>query len=284
MKKLMKILALVMVAAMALTLFAGCGEKPATTDETTTAANGETEAPAAKLTATDGVLVMATNASFPPYEFVGDDGAFAGIDVEIAGLIAEKLGLQLEIQDVEFGSIIGGVQSGKFDMGMAGMTVNEERLQSVNFSTTYATGVQSIIVKEDSEFNSFDDFFKEDGSVKDIMIGVQQDTTGDIYVSDTVENGGVGGDHVTQYKTGNDAVQALVSGKVDAVIIDNEPAKSYVSVNEGLKILETAYANEDYAICVAKNNTALLDAINAALAELTAEGKVDEIIGKYIAK
>ncbi|MBR4726433.1 MAG: transporter substrate-binding domain-containing protein [Clostridia bacterium] len=284
MKKLMKILAIVMVAAMALTLFAGCGEKPAPADDTTTAANGETEAPAAKLTATDGVLVMATNASFPPYEFVGDDGAFAGIDVEIAGLIAEKLGLQLEIQDVEFGSIIGGVQSGKFDMGMAGMTVTDERLQSVNFSTTYATGVQSIIVKEGSEIASFDDFFNEDGSVKDIMIGVQQDTTGDIYVSDTVENGGVGEDHVTQFKTGNDAVQALVAGKVDAVIIDNEPAKSYVDSNPGLKILDTAYTEENYAICVAKTNTALLDAINAALAELTAEGKVAEIIGKYIAE
>ena len=285
MKKLVKILAIVMVAAMTLALFAGCGEKPAPSTDTTTAApeNGET-VPAAKMTATDGVLVMATNASFPPYEFVGDDGAFAGIDVEIAGLIAEKLGLQLEIQDVEFGSIIGGVQSGKFDMGMAGMTVTDERLQSVNFSTTYATGVQSIIVKEGSEIASFDDFFNEDGSVKDLMIGVQQDTTGDIYVSDTVENGGVGEDHVTQFKTGNDAVQALVAGKVDAVIIDNEPAKSYVAANEGLKILDTAYTEENYAICVAKSNTALLDAINAALADLTAEGKIDEIIGKYIAK
>ena len=285
MKKLIKILAIVMVAAMTLALFAGCGEKPAPATDTTTAApeNGETAAPAAKMTATDGVLVMATNASFPPYEFVGDDGAFAGIDVEIAGLIAEKLGLKLEIQDVEFGSIIGGVQSGKFDMGMAGMTVTDERLQSVNFSTTYATGVQSIIVKEDSEITKFDDFFNEDGSVKDIMIGVQQDTTGDIYCSDDAPDG-VGADHVTQFKTGNDAVQALVSGKVDAVIIDNQPAKSYVAANEGLKILDTAYTEENYAICVAKTNTALLDAINGALAQLAAEGKIDEIIAKYIAE
>ena len=280
MKKITKILAVIIALVLALGCLSSCGTK---TEDVTTADNTENAAEA-KLTAADGVLVMATNASFPPYEFVGDDGAFAGIDVEIAGLIAEKLGLKLEIQDVEFGSIIGGVQSGKFDMGMAGMTVTDERKESVNFSTTYATGVQSIIVKEGSDIKSFDDFFNEDGTVKNIMIGVQQDTTGDIYCSDTVENGGVGEEHVTQFKTGNDAVQALVSGKVDAVIIDNEPAKSYVSVNEGLTILETAYTEEEYAICVAKENTALLEAIDSALASLKAEGKIDEVIGKYIAK
>ena len=280
MKKITKILAVIFALVLALGCLASCGTK---TEDVTTADNTENAAEA-KLTAADGILVMATNASFPPYEFVGDDGAFAGIDVEIAGLIAEKLGLKLEIQDVEFGSIIGGVQSGKFDMGMAGMTVTDERKESVNFSTTYATGVQSIIVKEGSDIKSFDDFFNEDGTVKNIMIGVQQDTTGDIYCSDTVENGGVGEEHVTQFKTGNDAVQALVSGKVDAVIIDNEPAKSYVSVNEGLTILDTAYTEEEYAICVAKENTALLEAIDSALASLKAEGKIDEVIGKYIAK
>ncbi|MBR0120368.1 MAG: transporter substrate-binding domain-containing protein [Clostridia bacterium] len=225
---------------------------------------------------------MATNASFPPYEYVDDSGAFAGIDVEIAGLIAEKLGLTLEIQDVEFGSIIGGVQAGKFDIGMAGMTVTDERLQSVNFSTSYATGIQSIIVPEGSEIKSFDDFFNADGTVKDIKVGVQQDTTGDIYLSDTVDNGGVGSDHVIQYKTGNDAVQALVTGKVDAVVIDNEPAKSYVASNEGLVILDTAYTEENYAICVAKENTDLLESINDALAQLTADGTIDAIIEKYI--
>ena len=227
-------------------------------------------------------LTMGTNASFPPYEYVDDSGAFAGIDVEIAGLIAKKLGLTLEIQDVEFGSIIGGVQAGKFDIGMAGMTVTDERLQSVNFSTSYATGIQSIIVPEGSEIKSFDDFFNADGTVKNIKVGVQQDTTGDIYLSDTVDNGGVGSDHVVQYKTGNDAVQALVTGKVDAVVIDNEPAKSYVASNEGLVILDTAYTEENYAICVAKENTDLLESINDALAQLTADGTIDAIIEKYI--
>lgn len=266
MKKIIKISAVILALVMALGSLCACG------NGTSTENPSKTEK-----------LVMATNASFPPYEFVDDKGAFAGIDVEIAGLIAEKLGLTLEIQDVEFGSIIGGVQSGKFDIGMAGMTVTDERLQSVNFSTSYATGIQSIIVPEGSEIKSFDDFFNADGTVKNIKVGVQQDTTGDIYLSDTVDNGGVGSDHVIQYKTGNDAVQALVTGKVDAVVIDNEPAKSYVASNEGLVILDTAYTEENYAICVAKENTALLENINKALDELTADGTIDAIIAKYIA-
>ena len=269
MKKIIKISAVILALVMALGSLCACGNGTSTENPSATEK-----------------LVMATNAMFPPYEFVDDNGEFAGIDVEIAGLIAEKLGLTLEIQDVAFGSIIGGVQTGKFDIGMAGMTVTEERLKSVNFSTSYATGVQAIIVPEDSDIKSFDDFFiiKEDGTkeVKDIMVGVQQDTTGDIYLSDTIENDGIGEDHVIKYNTGNDAVQALVTGKVDAVVIDNEPAKSYVAANEGLTILETAYKTEDYAICVAKENTALLENINAALAELTADGSIDAIIAKYI--
>lgn len=265
MKKIIKISAVILALVMALGSLCACG------NGTSTENPSKTEK-----------LVMATNASFPPYEYVDDSGAFAGIDVEIAGLIAEKLGLTLEIQDVEFGSIIGGVQAGKFDIGMAGMTVTDERLQSVNFSTSYATGIQSIIVPEGSEIKSFDDFFNADGTVKDIKVGVQQDTTGDIYLSDTVDNGGVGSDHVIQYKTGNDAVQALVTGKVDAVVIDNEPAKSYVASNEGLVILDTAYTEENYAICVAKENTDLLESINDALAQLTADGTIDAIIEKYI--
>lgn len=232
-------------------------------------------------------LVMATNASFPPYEYKDGD-SFAGIDIEIAGKIADKLGMTLEIKDVEFGSIIGGVQSGKYDMGMAGMTVTEDRLKSVNFSTTYATGIQSVIVQANSGYTSIDDFFNLDAdgnrtSVKDgVKIGVQQDTTGDIYASDTVENFGFGEDNVIRYKTGNEAVMALSSGKITAVIIDNEPAKSYVASNSGLTILDGAYTSEDYAICIAKENTELLDKINKALEELIADGTVKSIVDKYI--
>ena len=237
----------------------------------------------------DNVLDMATNAAFPPYEFKDDSDGFAGIDVEIAGLIAEELGMELKIHDVEFGSIIGGVQSGKYDMGMAGMTVTDERKESVNFSNTYATGIQSVIVKEDSPYASFEDFYtgfdadENPAGVKEgIKIGVQQDTTGDIYSSDKPAKWGFGEENVIRYKTGAEAVLALSTGKVTAVIIDNEPAKSFVASNEGLKILEGEYANEDYAICVAKENNELLEKINNALKKLTESGEIQKIIDKYI--
>ena len=247
----------------------------------------------------EDTLVMATNAAFPPYEYK-DGESFAGIDVEIAQAIAAKLGKKLEIADVEFGSIIGGVQEGKYDFGMAGMTVTEKRLQSVNFSTTYATGIQVIIVADGSSIETLDSIFvfDENGDPialqnPDIKVGVQQDTTGDIYCSsdvtgwglcDVAEDGTMITDRVVRYKTGAEAVAALKSGKVDCVIIDNEPAKSFVAANEGIHILagDNEYAIEDYAICVAKENTALLDQINKALAELTEDGTIAKIIEKYI--
>lgn len=264
MKKFLKIAAIVLVFAM-IASFAACGGA------------GEKEK-----------LIMATNAAFPPYEYKEGD-KIVGIDAEIAAAIAEELGMELEIVDTEFGSIIGGVQSGKYDIGMAGMTVTEERKQSVNFSNTYAKGVQSVIVTADSKYASYEDFytgFDADGNptgVKaDIKIGVQQDTTGDIYSSDKPANWGFGEDKVVRFKTGADAVQALKTGKVTAVIIDNEPAKAFVAANEGLKILEASYVEEDYAIAIAKDNTELLEKINAALVKLTEDGTIPAIIEKYI--
>ncbi|MBE5790154.1 MAG: amino acid ABC transporter substrate-binding protein [Clostridiales bacterium] len=218
-------------------------------------------------------LTMGTNASFPPYEFY-EDQKIVGIDAEIAQAIADKLGMQLEIADMEFKAIIPAVTEGKIDFGMAGMTVTEERLQSVNFSETYATGIQAVIVKEGSEITSVDDLHKEGATWK---IGVQDATTGDIYCTDDF-----GEERVSKFPVGADAVEALKTGKVDCVIIDNEPAKAYVAANEGLKILESQYAVEDYAIAVALNNTELLDKINAALKELIADGTVAAIIAKYI--
>ena len=269
-KKLSAIITLLVVAAMAIALTAcgGSTEGGAPAGGAAPAGSGSSAAPAP---AAGGKLIMATNAEFPPYEFKEGD-SFAGIDVEIAGAIANKLGLELEIADVEFGSIIGGVQSGKYDMGMAGMTVTDERLQSVNFSTSYATGIQSIVVKEGSDIASPDDLAGH-------KIGVQADTTGDIYCCDDF-----GDENVTPFKTGADAVQALISGKVDCVVIDNEPAKSYVAANadQNLKVLDTAYAEENYAIAINKDNTALLDQINTALDELTKDGTIPGIIAKYI--
>ena len=218
-------------------------------------------------------LVMGTNASFPPYEYY-ENNEIVGIDAEIAAAIAEKLGMELKIEDMDFKAIIPAVTEGKIDFGMAGMTVTEERLQSVNFSDTYATGIQAIIVKEDSEIASYDDLAAEGATWK---IGVQDSTTGDIYCTDEF-----GEDRVSKYAVGADAVEALKTGKVDCVIIDNEPAKAYVAANEGLTILDTQYAVEDYAIAVALENTELLEKINGALKELIDDGTVKTIIEKYI--
>lgn len=218
------------------------------------------------------ILVMATNAAFPPYEYY-EGGEIVGIDAEVAALIAEMLGMELVIEDMEFDSIIAAVQSGKADIGMAGMTVTEDRLETVNFSTSYATGRQVIIVADGSDIASPDDL---EGKI----IGVQLSTTGDLYITwDFVDEGLA---EIDRYSKGADAIQALLQGKVDAVVIDNEPAKVFVEQNDGLKILETEYAVEDYAIAIAKANTDLLDKINAALAELISSGQLQAIIDKYI--
>ncbi|MBQ1982178.1 MAG: transporter substrate-binding domain-containing protein [Clostridia bacterium] len=247
----------------------------------------------------ENTLVMATNAAFPPYEYKeGND--IVGIDAEIAAAVAKKLGMKLEIVDVEFGSVLTGVSEGKYDMGMAGITVTEDRKKTMDFTETYATGIQVIIVNDGSDITSLDSLFVFDDEGNpvalqntDIRVGVQQSTTGDIYSSsavsgwgfnDLAEDDSIVTDRVVRYKTGADAIQALKSGKVNCVIIDNEPAKSFVEANEGIHILEgeNEYAVEDYAICVKKGNKDLLDKINKALAELKADGTIAAIIEKYI--
>ena len=264
--KLKKLLALSLSVVMAATLLCGCGGSKSTdTAEDATAAAGE----ATVSTVTDGVLTMATNAYFPPYEYY-EGSEIVGIDAEIAQAIADKLGLELKIEDMEFDSIITAVQTGKADMGLAGMTVTEERLQTVNFSDTYATGIQSVIVKEDSDIQSLDDLTGK-------KIGVQLSTTGDIYATDDY-----GAENVEQYNKGADAILALTQGKIDAVIIDNQPALNFVESNEGLRILDTDYVEEEYAACISKDNEALLEAVNGALEELKADGTIQSILDKYI--
>jgi len=228
------------------------------------------------LTATEGELHMATNAAFPPYEMTTDDGGFEGIDVEIATEIAKKLDLELVVDDMEFASVITSVQSGKSDIAMAGLTVTEERKKNLDFSETYSTGVQVVIVPEDSDIKTVDDL------AKDKMIGCQEGTTGYIYCSSSPEDGGYGEDHVTAYTNGATAVQALLSKKVDAVVIDSNPAKEFVKANKGLKILKTEYVKEDYAIGINKDNKELYEAVNNALKELQEDGTVDKIVNKYI--
>lgn len=240
-----KILALVMVAVLALAMVA-CGA------------------------ADKDVLTMGTNAAFPPYEFVDENNNVVGIDAEIAAAVAEKLGMELEIKDMAFDSLITAVSSGAIDVALAGMTVTPERAESVNFSDSYATGIQVVIVTEDSAIASIEDL---DGK----KIGVQSGTTGDIYCA-----GDYGEENIARYDNGALAVAALQNGQVDCVVIDNEPAKAFVEANEGLKILDTEYITENYAAAIAKENTELLEKFNTALAELKAEGKLDEIISKYI--
>ena len=222
-----------------------------------------------------GKLIMSTNAAFPPYEMTADDGSFEGIDVEIAGAIAEKLGLELQIDDMDFDAALLAAQTGKSDMALAGVTVTEDRQTAMDSSDSYAAGIQVVIVPEDSDIASIDDMTGK-------MIGVQRGTTGDQYCSASVEDGGFGEENVTRYDNGLTAVQALNNGQVDCVIIDNAPAQEFVAANPGLKILDTEYANEEYAIGVAKGNTQLLDAINTAIAELKADGTIQSILDKYI--
>ena len=218
-------------------------------------------------------LTMATNGSFPPYEY-WDGDQMVGIDVEISEAVCAEMGYELDKLDMDFNAIINAVTSGKADFGMAGMTVTEERQQSVAFSISYATGVQSIIVKEGSPIASYDDLAAEGATYK---VGVQMATTGHIYAEDEF-----GVERVVLFDNGNDATMALKNGKVDCVIIDNEPAKAYVAANEGLVILDSAYAVEDYAACFAKDNTELVEKFNAALQTLIDNGTVAEIVGKYI--
>ena len=255
-----KLIAIALAALMICALFAGCGNKEA----------------AGLKTVEPGKLIMATNAAFPPYEFI-EGNEIVGIDAEIAGAIADKLGLELQIDDMEFDSIVESVKGGKADIGLAGMTVTPERQEVINFTTSYATGVQVVIVTEDSAIASVDDLFA-DGAMH--IIGVQRNTTGDLYSTWDLEDAGLA--TIDRYSKGADAVQALLTGKVDCVVIDNEPAKAFVAANEGLKILDTAYAVEDYAAAMNKDNTELYEAVNKALEELIADGTVKSIVEKYI--
>ena len=277
-----KILALMLALCMVFAL-AACGE-PASepSDAPVSEAPEASEAPASEapetetptdaeggLTIVEGKLTMSTNAQFPPYEMTTDDGGFEGIDVEIATAIAEKLGLELDNLDMDFDSALLAVQQGKSDIVMAGVTVNEDRLLVMDFTDSYATGVQVVIVKEGSDVTM--------DNMGEGLIGTQRGTTGNLYCTDDY-----GEEHVVAYDDGFTAVQALMNGQVDCVVIDNAPAQEFVKNNAGLTILDTEYAVEDYAIGLNKGNTALLDAINGALAELISDGTVQSIVDKYI--
>lgn len=276
-----KALSLMIAAALVLSL-AACGSTAssaasseaassdaASSEAASSEAASETET-AELSTVEPGKLIMSTNAAFPPYEMTTDSGEFEGIDIETAQAIADKLGLELQIDDMDFDAALLAVQQGKSDMVMAGVTVTDERQNVMDFTDSYATGIQSIIVKEDSDIASVDDLAGK-------KIGTQRGTTGYLYCSDDF-----GDENVVAYDDGLTAVQMLNNGQVDCVVIDNAPAKEFIAANPGLKLLDTAYVEEDYAIGVGKGNTELKDAINTALEELKADGTLQAIVDKYI--
>jgi polar amino acid transport system substrate-binding protein len=270
-KFLTLLLAVIMIVPL---MLASCNDD---TKNTSSAASSQTTSQSALAVPESikkaGQIIMATNASFPPYEYMDDNGKYAGIDVEMMQAIADLWGVKLVINNMEFDSILAAIQTGKADFGVAGMTVNEERLKSVSFSYTYTKAKQVIIVKNDSKI----------AAVKDLTgktVGVQTGTTGDIYASDAADKKEIGA--VERYKNGIDAVLALTQNKIEAVIIDNEPAKVFVKQNQGIKIIDESYTDEEYAIAMAKDNTELKNAINAALETLDKNGKLKLIIDKFI--
>ncbi len=276
-----QILALSMAALIAAALTA-CSSKPAetaapeTTQAQTAEAAPETEGETAEASeeatggaeAAGGTLVMATNAEFPPYEYY-EDGDIVGIDVEIAKAIAAKLGMELQIEDMAFDAIIPAVTSGKADFGAAGMTVTEERQRSVEFTDTYANSNQVAIVKEDSDITGSD-------ALAGKIIGVQLGTTGDALATEIKDA------TVERYNKGLEAVQSLTQGKIDAVVIDQATAEAFVKKTEGIKILEEKMSEEEYAIAIKKGNMELVEKMNGAIKELKEEGKIDEIVAKYM--
>ena len=276
-----KALSLMTAAALVLSL-AACGSTAssaasseavssdaASSEAASSEAASETET-AELSTVEPGKLIMSTNAAFPPYEMTTDSGEFEGIDIETAQAIADKLGLELQIDEMDFDAALLAVQQGKSDMVMAGVTVTDERQNVMDFTDSYATGIQSIIVKEDSDIASVDDLAGK-------KIGTQRGTTGYLYCSDDF-----GDENVVAYDDGLTAVQMLNNGQVDCVVIDNAPAKEFIAANPGLKLLDTAYVEESYAIGIGKGNTELKDAINTALEELKADGTLQAIVDKYI--
>ena len=276
-----KALSLMTAAALVLSL-AACGSTASSAASSEAASSDAASAEAASSEAASetetaelstvepGKLIMSTNAAFPPYEMTTDSGEFEGIDIETAQAIADKLGLELQIDDMDFDAALLAVQQGKSDMVMAGVTVTDERQNVMDFTDSYATGIQSIIVKEDSDIASVDDLAGK-------KIGTQRGTTGYLYCSDDF-----GDENVVAYDDGLTAVQMLNNGQVDCVVIDNAPAKEFIAANPGLKLLDTAYVEESYAIGIGKGNTELKDAINTALEELKADGTLQAIVDKYI--
>ena len=262
-----KLIAFVLALVMALSLVACASSENKNSADGTTAAKADGNATVTTIEA--GKLIMATNAEFPPYEMTDDAGNYIGIDVEIAEKIAEKLGLELEILDMAFDAALLAVNEGKSDIVMSGVSVTEDRKLVMDFSSTYTTAVQKVIIKEGSDVTL--------DNLGEKMIGAQRGTTGYLYACDDY-----GDDHVNAYETGAIAIQALNNGQIDCVIIDSAPAAEFVKANPGLKLIDGDWVTEEYAIGFNKGNTQLVEAVNKCLAEMIADGTIDAINSKYI--
>lgn len=260
MKKFTKLVSVLLAGTMMLGIV-GCGS------------SNNSNADSASLTTQEGKLIWGTNAAFEPYEYMEGDKV-VGIDAEIADAIAAKLGVEAQVENMDFDAIIPSVTTGKVDIGLAGMTSNEERLKNVNFSTPYVNAGQAIVVTADSDIKTVAD-------LKGKIVGVQKGTTGDEYVSD--EANGVGVASVERYGNASEATQSLITNKIDAVVIDNEPAKALVKANDGKVVkLDENLTEEEYAIAIAKDNTELLDAVNNALKEMQDSGELQAILDKHL--
>jgi len=260
MKKFAKIIALVLVVALVAVMGVSCGAK------------SDLES-----VQKEGKLVMLTNAAFPPFEYLGADGNPAGVDIDIAQAIADELGVELEVVDMDFDGIIAALVAGKGDIAVAGMTVTEERLKSVDFSVNYVTSAQYMIVAAGNE----DILTSADLEGK--IVGVQEGTTGDLYASGEWD-GDFGVAEVLRFKNAIEASTALANGKCDVVIVDEMPAKSIVAQNEGtLMLVDEPLTAEDYAIAMRKDSD-LADPINAKLEEMIADGTIEAIILEHTAE
>lgn len=272
MKKLLAAL-LAMVMTMSLLTACGSAETAAQTEETTQTQEAEDAEVAVSEALADGVLTVGTNAEFPPFEYVGDDGEADGFDIALIKAIGEKLGVEVQVENMEFASLVSSIGN-KVDVSIAGMTVNEERKQTVDFSEPYYDAVQYVLLPEGSDIASAEDLVGK-------TIGVQLGTTGDLTATD------IEGTTVSAYNKGVDAVNDLVNGRVDCVIIDKNPALVFAEKfqENGIAAVDGAQFNfeaEQYAIALPKGDVALADALNKAIEELKADGTFDELVKTYI--
>lgn len=262
----MKNLKKALLVGLATVVLASCGSNE---NKDNASSNASNDAAADTSIVSDGVLDLGTSADLPPYEFYDENNKIVGIDAEIAEAIGQKLGVKVNLQDMEFANIIASIESNKLDGGIAGLSKTPEREKSVNFTETYAKSVQKVLVKKDSGYKTPED-------LKGKKIGTQLGTTGE-----SVSKDEYGEENVQSFNKNSDAVVALNSGKIDAVVLDEQTVEKFAEANDGLEVLEDSLADDEYAIALDKKNDKLLEEVNKAIKELQEDGTIDNIVKKY---